>query len=254
MYFTFLEFPRSQYLTSASYVSGSVLEVRNDITKHFNLSYNNTMLQKENTWLRQHQPASFQKLQGSTFKIDDTLFHQQYLYIPATVINSTVTKRNNYFTLNIGYRQGIKRGMGVFSEKGIVGIIHNTSEHFSVVKSVLTENINIDVMIEPIGLFGLLKWDGADPRRGSITGISNDLKIKKWSKVVTRGGSGIFPRGLNVGRIEKLRPVEGKPLWDVVMRYSEDYRTLQRVYVIKNLMQAEQDSLEAAIPEDKEEE
>jgi rod shape-determining protein MreC len=253
-YFTFLEFPRSQYLTSASYVSGSVLEVRNDITKHFNLSYNNDMLQRENTWLRQHQPASFQKLQGHTFKIDDTLFHQQYLFIPATVINSTVTKRNNYFTLNIGYRQGIKRGMGVFSEKGIVGIIHNTSEHFSVVKSVLTENINIDVMIEPIGLFGLLKWDGADPRRGSITGISNDLKIKRWSKVVTRGGSGIFPRGLNVGHIEKLRPVEGKPLWDVVMRYTEDYRTLQRVYVIKNLMQAEQDSLEAAIPEDKEEE
>ncbi len=253
-YFTFLEFPRSQYLTSASYVSGSVLEVRNDITKHFNLSYNNDMLQRENTWLRQHQPTSFQKLQSRTFKIDDTLFHQQYLFIPATVINSTVTKQNNYFTLNIGYRQGIKRGMGVFSEKGIVGIIHNTSEHFAVVKSVLTENINIDVMIEPIGLFGLLKWDGADPRRGSITGISNDLKIKKWSKVVTRGGSGIFPRGLNVGHIEKLRPVEGKPLWDVVMRYSEDYRTLQRVYVIKNLMQAEQDSLEAAIPEDKEEE
>jgi rod shape-determining protein MreC len=252
-YFTFLNFPRSQYLTSASTVSGAVLTVRNDVTKHFNLSKNNDKLQQENSWLRQHLPLSFQRLRNRTYEIDDTLFHQQYLYIPATVINSTVTKMNNYFTLNIGYRQGIKRGMGVFSDKGIVGIIHNTSEHFSVVKSVLTENINIDVMIEPIGLFGLLKWDGRDPRRGSITGISNDLKIKKWSKVVTRGGSGIFPRGLMVGHIEKLNPVEGKPLWDVVMRYSEDYRSLQRVYVIKNLMQAEQDTLEANIPEDKEE-
>lgn len=252
-YFTFLNFPRSQYLTSASTVSGAVLTVRNDVTKHFNLSKNNDKLQQENSWLRQHLPQSFQRLRNRTYEIDDTLFHQQYLYIPATVINSTVTKMNNYFTLNIGYRQGIKRGMGVFSDKGIVGIIHNTSEHFSVVKSVLTENINIDVMIEPIGLFGLLKWDGRDPRRGSITGISNDLKIKKWSKVVTRGGSGIFPRGLMVGHIEKLNPVEGKPLWDVVMRYSEDYRSLQRVYVIKNLMQAEQDTLEANIPEDKEE-
>ncbi|MFN5031414.1 MAG: rod shape-determining protein MreC [Flavobacteriia bacterium] len=252
-YFTFLNFPRSQYLTSASTVSGAILTVRNDVTKHFNLSKNNDKLQQENSWLRQHLPQSFQRLRNRTYEIDDTLFHQQYLYIPATVINSTVTKMNNYFTLNIGYRQGIKRGMGVFSDKGIVGIIHNTSEHFSVVKSVLTENINIDVMIEPIGLFGLLKWDGRDPRRGSITGISNDLKIKKWSKVVTRGGSGIFPRGLMVGHIEKLNPVEGKPLWDVVMRYSEDYRSLQRVYVIKNLMQAEQDTLEANIPEDKEE-
>jgi rod shape-determining protein MreC len=143
--------------------------------------------------------------------------------------------------------------MGVFSDKGVVGIIHNVSDHFSVVKSVLTEEINIDVMIEPIGLFGLLKWNGEDARRGSISGISNDMKIKKWSKVVTRGGSGIFPRGIMVGKIEKLNPVEGKPLWDVVIRFSENYNSLQRVYVIKNLMQEEQEELESTIPPDDEE-
>lgn len=252
-YFTYLNFPRSQYLTSVSRVSGLILTVQNDITKHFNLSTNNYKLQKENIRLRKRLPESFQRMQNGWAKINDTLFHQQYEYIPATVINSTSTKRNNFFTLNIGSKQGIKHGMGVFSDKGIVGIVHIASDHFSVVKTVLTENINVDVMIEPIGLFGLLKWDGRDPRRGSITGISNDLKIKKWSKVTTRGGSGIFPRGLNVGKVEKLNPVEGKPLWDVVIRFSEDYRTIQRVYVIKNLFQEEQNKLESLIPEDKEE-
>ena len=253
VYFTFLNFPRSQYLTSASKVSGLILTVQNDITKHFNLSLNNDKLQKENIRLRNRLPQSFQRMQNGWAKINDTLFHQQYEYIPASVINSTSTKRNNYFTLNIGSDQGVVRGMGVFSDKGIVGIVHTSSTHFAVVKTVLTENINIDVMIEPIGLFGLMKWDGRDPRRGSITGISNDLKIKSWSKVVTRGGSGIFPRGLNVGKVEKLNPVEGKPLWDVVIRFSEDYRTIQRVYVIKNLFQEEQNKLELLIPEDKEE-
>ncbi|MEY3236951.1 MAG: hypothetical protein RI883_1052 [Bacteroidota bacterium] len=253
VYFTYLNFPRSQYLTSASKVSGLILTVQNDITKHFNLSLNNDKLQKENIRLRNRLPESFQRMQNGWAKINDTLFHQQYEYIPASVINSTSTKRNNYFTLNIGSNQGVKRGMGVFSDKGIVGIVHTSSAHFAVVKTVLTENINVDVMIEPIGLFGLMKWDGRDPRRGSITGISNDLKIKRWSKVVTRGGSGIFPRGLNVGKVEKLNPVEGKPLWDVVIRFSEDYRTIQRVYVIKNLFQEEQNKLELLIPEDKEE-
>ena len=253
VYFTFLNFPRSQYLTSASKVSGLILTVQNDITKHFNLSLNNDKLQKENIRLRNRLPQSFQRMQNGWAKINDTLFHQQYEYIPASVINSTSTKRNNYFTLNIGSKQGVVRGMGVFSDKGIVGIVHTSSTHFAVVKTVLTENINIDVMISPIGLFGLMKWDGRDPRRGSITGISNDLKIKRWSKVVTRGGSGIFPRGLNVGKVEKLNPVEGKPLWDVVIRFSEDYRTIQRVYVIKNLFQEEQNKLELLIPEDKEE-
>lgn len=252
-YFSFLNFPRARYLTTASSVSGSILGAKHEVTKHFNLTKNNQNLQKENIRLRKQLPESFHRLQYGTVKINDTLYRQQYEYIPALVINSTVTKRNNYFTLDIGSKQKVKRGMGVFSDKGIVGIVHNVSENYAVVKSVLTENINVDVMIEPIGLFGLLKWDGRDPRRGSIAGISNDQSIKKWSKVVTRGGSGIFPRGLPVGRIEKLKPVEGKPLWDVVIRFSEDYRALQRVYVIKNLLREEQENLESEIPVDKEE-
>lgn len=252
-YFSFLAYPRAQYLTSASNIAGSILKTRHDITRYLNLNRTNAALQRENIRLRKKMPQSFIQINRSKAKIHDTLFHQQYEYIPATVLNSTCTKRNNYFTINTGKLLGIKRGMGVFSDHGIVGIVHNSSKHFAVIKSVLTENINVDVMIQPIGLIGLLKWDGRDPRRGSISGITNDVVIKKGSVVVTRGGSGIFPRNLVVGKVEKLNVIDGKPLWDVVIRFSEDYRRLQRVYVIKNLLQNEQSTLEAKIPEDKEE-
>ena len=251
-YFTYLSYPRSQYLTTASAVSGQLLTYRNDVTKHFQLPYNNRKLQYENIQLRQRLPESFIKVQGALYKIDDTLQHQQYEYIPAVVINSTVNKRNNYFTLSSGKSSGIYRGMGVFSNKGIVGIIHNVSDHYAVVKSVLTEDINIDVMVEKNGIFGLLKWNGKNPKIGTISSISNDLTLKKWSKIVTRGGSGIFPRGLPVGKIKRLKTVEGKPLWDVEIYYSEDYRKLQNVYVIKNLMLNEQKELEKKIPSDEE--
>lgn len=252
-YFTSLNFPRSQYLTTASAVAGSFLSLEYEFTKHWNLSLNNENLQKENIHLRKKNPNTFIRLSNGIVKIDDTLFKQQYDYIPAVIINSTFDKRNNYFTLNIGSAKGVKRGDGVFSDKGIVGVIHNTSANYAVVKSVLTSDINLDVMIENSGAFGLLKWNGRNARIGSIDGISNDIKIKKWSKVVTRGGSGIFPRGIMVGRILKLGTVEGKPLWDVSLVYSEDYRKIQNVYIVKNLFQEEQIKLEKSIPEDKEE-
>jgi len=252
-YFSSLNFPRSQYLTTASAVAGSFLSLEYEFTKHWNLSLNNENLQKENIHLRKKNPNTFIRLSNGIVKIDDTLFKQQYDYIPAVIINSTFDKRNNYFTLNIGSAKGVKRGDGVFSDKGIVGVIHNTSANYAVVKSVLTSDINLDVMIENSGAFGLLKWNGRNARIGSIDGISNDIKIKKWSKVVTRGGSGIFPRGIMVGRILKLGAVEGKPLWDVSLVYSEDYRKIQNVYIVKNLFQEEQIKLEKSIPEDKEE-
>lgn len=250
LYFTFISFPRTQFLTTASTVNGTILEIRSDITKHFALSENNSNLQKENISLRSRLPQSFIKLENNLYKIDDTLFHQQYEYIPATVINSTHHKRNNYFTLNVGKSQGVVRGMGVFSDKGVVGVIHNSSEHYSVVKSCLTEDINIDIMVASTGQFGLLKWNGENPRYGSMAGVSNDTDVKKWSKVVTRGGGGIFPRGLPVGIVTKRTPVEGKPLWDITVKYSENYTSLQRVYVIKNLLKDEQHNLEDLIPED----
>lgn len=188
------------------------------------------------------------------YKIEDTVFEQQYTYIPAEVINSSVTRRNNYFTINVGKLQGIKKGMGVFCHEGVVGVIHYASDHYSLVKTVLTKDINIDVSIQmkKSDLPGLLKWDGSNPRYGMITGINNDLRIKKWSKVVTRGGSGIFPKGLPVGKVSYTEPIEGQALWKVEILFSADYRSLQRVYIIKNLHLEEQEALEAQIPADEE--
>lgn len=256
IYFTFVAFPRTQYLTTASRINGTILEVRNDITKHFALSENNDRLQEENIRLRELLKESGIPLDSPTYedsglvRINDTLYQQQYEFVPATVINSTHTKRNNYFTLNIGSEQGVYRNMGVFCDKGVVGVIHNVSKHYAVVKSVLTEAINIDVMIEKTGQFGLMKWNGEDARIGTMWGVSNDTDVDLWSKVVTRGGGGIFPRGLTVGKVASKAPVEGKPLWDLRIRFSEDYRSLQRVYVIRNLLKKEQKELENLIPDD----
>ncbi len=248
IYFSYLQFPKYQYLTSASLFSGNILKLRNNLTKHFYLNYNNSILQKENIALMDSIPSSFIKLDNGLVKINDTIFNYQYEYTPAIIINSTHNKRNNYFTLNVGSKQNIEPGMGVFSSNGVVGVIHNCSEHFSVVKSCLTKDINIDVMIEETGDFGLLKWDGKDSKYGTLWGISNDSKVKKGSKIITRGGGKIFPRGIIVGRVSKTQLVEGKPLWDISVKFSENYKSLQRVYIIKNLLKKEQEKLESDTP------
>lgn len=254
IYFTFSTFPRSQYLTTASSVSGSILSMRNDITKHFNLSDSNQKLIKENKRLRE-QLEQNKLSEGTTLGLDsvevkteEEFYTQHFEYLEGTVINATFTKRNNYFTLNIGSAQGVTRGMGVISDKGVVGVVHNTSEHFSVVKSCLAKDINIAVVIENSGEPGFLKWDGRDARRGNMAGVSNDRDIKLWSKIVTRGSAGIFPRGLPVGKVEKTKSIEGQPLWDVTVKYAENFRSVQYVYVIHNILQKEQHELELDVP------
>ena len=244
-YTTFVQFPRSQYLTTASSIQGSVLSVRNSLTKHFSLSENNKILQAENILLHKTLPHSFIKLENGLTKINDTLHRLQYEYTPAVVINSTYSKANNYITINTGSKQGIKRGMGVFSSEGIVGVIHNVSPHFSVIKSCLTEKLNTAIMLEETGQDGFLAWNGPDARTGLMTGVSNDSKIKEKTRIVTRGGAGIFPRGLPVGIVDKYEVIEGESLWNITFKFAVDFRSLQNVYIIKNLLLDEQKKIEA---------
>jgi len=247
LYFSFLSYPRSQYLTTASLIGGKLMDIRHAITQHMHLQNTNSELQRKNKKLMGQIPQSFIKIDPRTVKINDTLYQQQYEYIPAEISNSTVNKRNNYFTIKVGKKQGIEVGMGVISDRGIVGVVHRVGEYYSIVQSVLSEHINTSVLIESSGLFGLLKWDGRDPTRGWISGISNDQKIKKGAKVITRENSGIFPKGIAVGEVDELKRIEGIAFWHISIRFSEDYRKVQRVYVVKNLLLDEQQEMEEFI-------
>ena len=247
-YLQYSSFPKSQFLTSASSISGNMYSWKAKLAGYFSLEESNKLLKVENAMLREKISGDLYQVNRNTYKIVDTSFEQQYEYIPACIINSTVTKRNNYFTLDCGSLQGVVQGMGVFSPNGIIGIVHNTSSHYSVVKSLLTQNINIDVEIEGAGLFGFLKWNGKSPLKGTITGVSNDAKIKKGARVVTRETLGLFPRGLLVGYVESFSVLEGKPLWDITIKFNENYSRVKDVYVIKNLLLPERKMLEQTIP------
>ncbi|GAB5416912.1 MAG: hypothetical protein Crog4KO_17790 [Crocinitomicaceae bacterium] len=217
------------------------------MTEFIHLKDNNDWLQKRMADLESKQVRNFLKVDRETIEINDTTYKVQYVYMPAEIVKSTHTFQNNYFTINIGKANGVEKDMGVFGVNGVVGTIYRANEYYSIVKSCLTENINIAAMIEESGEHGFLKWDGKDPRRGSLSGISNDREVKKWSKVITRGSAGTFPKGLPIGKVESTTPIEGKPLWDVKVLFAEDYRRIQRVFVIKNLLRDEQLDLEKGL-------
>lgn len=247
------EFARLQALSTASALNGSIMSARHEITKHFRLEHTNALLAKENAFLRARLKESNYKVQRRSFKIEDTIYQHQYVYYPAVVVGNTFDKRNNYMTIDLGSNSGIKQGWGVISSEGVVGIVHAVGKTYSVVKTVLSKNINIDVSLKDDGAFGLLKWDGVSPSICQVSGISNDITIKKWAHVITRGSSGIFPKGIPVGVVEKRKSIEGKPLWDLQVNLSVDFRRIEYVYVVKNLKYKELQEVNQRIPEDKEE-
>ncbi|MEX2483959.1 MAG: rod shape-determining protein MreC [Brumimicrobium sp.] len=248
-YFSVVSYPRTKFLNSSSRITGTLLSWERNVTKYFYLDEANRKLLAENAELSKKELINYIPVDPKTSIINDTIRELAYERIPATVINSTYSHKNNYFTINAGKLKGVKPKMGVVSSDGVVGIVYDVSDHFAVVKSVLTSNINISAYINGVNAHGLIKYIDNDPRRVSLTGISNDISIKRHSKVQTRGSSAYFPQGEIIGNVEKLEPIEGKPMWDITVRLKQDMRKLHYVYVIKSIFKEELDIIEGKVEE-----
>jgi rod shape-determining protein MreC len=243
-YFSVVSYPRTKFFNSANKVTGTLLSWEREVTKYFYLDSENRKLQSKNAELAKKELVNYISVDPTTTIINDTIRELTIKKIPATVINSSYTHKNNYFTINAGHLKGVERKMGVVSSEGVVGIVYNVSDHYAIVKSILTSTINISAYLDGSNAHGLIKFIKNDPRRVTLTGISNDILIKRHAKVFTRGSGGYFPHGSLIGKVEKLTPIEGEPRWDITVRLEQDMRRLHYVYVIKNFLKPELDELE----------
>lgn len=248
-YFSVMSFPRTRFFNSSQAIVAKMFSWEREVTKYLFLDEANRNLQKENIDLSKQIPLNFVSIDDRTALIEDTLHELAFEHIPVTVINSSYSFTNNYFTINAGTKKGVKRKMGVVSSVGVVGVVYDVSNHYALVKSILTTDFNIPAYISGLDAFGIIKYDGKDPRRVQLTGVSNDMEIKIGSEIKARGSGGYFPQGTPIGKVDKLEPIEGKPMWNISVLLNQDMRKLRYTYVIKNINQLELNELEEGTPE-----
>ncbi len=241
---------RSQMVNTSSELVGWFIEKKHNITKHFSLSAANDSLVRANAELRAQLPESFYPLQGHLFYVDDTLKKQQFQYISATVINSSDNKRNNYFTLNQGYAQGIEIGMGVISDQGAIGQIVDVSEDFSIVMTLLSDDIKLNVKLAKNNEYWLLNWNGKDNTMVQIRDVKRDVPFEIGDKIITRGGDTQFPEGIAVGSIANVVSEDGEQTISLNVQLDINFNAVYHVYVVKNLMKNQQIQLEERILSD----
>ncbi len=251
-------YQNAAFYNSANTYVGKVLEVRSNITDYFRLVQVNQVLVNENARLRERilarEKADDDTLSGLSdsvlVKADSANKPVPYRFISAKVINNSVRRVNNYFTLNIGKQQGITAGLGVVSPQGVAGRVKAVSENYATVTSLLHSQTLISAKLTRDGTFGTIKWDeDDDARTASLYYIPLHVKVFKGDTVVTSGYNSLFPEGILIGRVLSVKKEADKSFFTIKVRLAVDYTKLGFVYVIKNERQAERDSLEAQLKE-----
>jgi rod shape-determining protein MreC len=244
------QYQGAAYFNSSNSFVASINGFSQNVREYFSLRQVNQMLAEENTRLRKSLEQSNRSLPelgiGATA---DSAIIKRFDFVTAKVVNNSVDRFTNFITINKGSDEGIEAGMAVISPQGVVGKVKTTSDHFSVVTSVLNIDIMISGVMKRTGYFGTVQWDGDDSEFTKLNFIPRHVDPQPGDTIITSGYSGIFPEGILIGTIAEKNLRDGAPFYDLKVKLSQDFRRLSYVAVVKSNLLPELDSLEQKIPD-----
>ncbi len=237
-------YQQAVFLTSAGRVSSGIYSVANSVTGYFHLRSINDDLQErlaqlelENINLRMAVQRVDEQIYADSVRPDSAL--APYAFIIARVINNSVSRPNNFITLNRGAEDGIAPEMGVVDQNGIVGIVNVTGPHTARIISLLNSDLRISCKIKGSDAFGSLVWDGHSPRQAVLEELPRHVQFAPGDTIITSGFSAVFPEGIPVGTVvEQLRDADDN-FYSLRIDLLTDFATLSTVRVIRNFRKDE---------------
>ena len=201
----------------------------------------NILLQHETDSLR-HLLAEALKDSSATEKKQNTLL-QDIKLIPAHNVDNIVRNRDNLLVINAGSNAGVEPEMGVVSGTGVVGIVSAVTPHYSLVISILNSHSSISCRLRKTDYFGYLKWKGGNTLRAYMEDVPRHAHIKVGDIVETSGFSNVFPAGIFLGKVAKIKNSSDGLAYELEILLGTDMSNLRHVNVISNLNKKELDSL-----------
>lgn len=247
--FRFNHYQQGVFFTSANVVTGKVYELSGGISSYFHLKSTNEALLDRNLALEQQitqLEKSLKEFYSDSLEIVSIKNTPltDYNIFKANVINNSLTKADNYLTIDKGEKDGIRPEMGVVDANGVVGIVYMTSPYYSVIISLLNSKSNISCKILGSDYFGYLKWEDGDSRYAYLKDLPRHAAFNLGDTVVTSGYSTVFPAGVMVGTVDDMSDSHDGLSYLLKVKLATDFGKVSTVRVLSRSGQQEQHELE----------
>jgi rod shape-determining protein MreC len=162
-------------------------------------------------------------------------------------VNRYLIFPNNYFTLHRGEKQGVRKDMGVISPDGVMGVVVNTGDNYSVVMSLLHLQSRISGRVKKSGETGQVYWDGKTPSTIFINNLPKSVPIVKGDSIVTSQYGTYFPQGILIGTVTEILNDKSSNFYTLKLKPATNFSSVEHALVIENLQADEQKKLEEAV-------
>jgi len=170
--------------------------------------------------------------------LKDTL---KYPLIPALTVSKSFTIAQGTITLNAGSDNGVKPGMPVINEKGLVGIIYATSKEYSIARTLKNFELKLVVKNERSRVDGVLKWNGEDL---VIVNVPKTYDIEPGDRIVCSELSSIVSLPIPIGIVVGLQNVQTGIFNSVKIKPYADFSRTENVFVIGVIESKQKNDLE----------
>ena len=234
-------YTKAKLITASNYVVGGIYSQLSGIGSYFRLKRENAALNAELAELRNRLDGLLPSTArdsvlspADSAVLTDTAGRRKYEYYPAKVVNNSITRQENYITIDRGADDGMRPDMALVAEGGIAGYIVGCSDRFSVCLSVLNRNFRTSGKIKGGDYFGSVYWDGTSYRHLTLSEIPKYAQIHAGDTIVTTAHSSIFPPDLTIGTVESFE-LNNATYYDVKVRLHTDIAALNNVLAVRYL-------------------
>ena len=164
--------------------------------------------------------------------VDFARANPENTYKAAVVIGRDPSPFLRYVIINIGSNDGIRAGMPVVTQRGLVGRVDAVVAEAARVQLITDADSVVNIRLQSAQTEAVLI--------GSLTGdltldmISQDVTIESGDVVLTSGLGGDYPANLLIGQVVSIRKLEYELFQQATVQAIVDFTRLEYVLVITN--------------------
>ena len=159
-------------------------------------------------------------------KLKDTL---KYPLIPANIVSKSFSKIQGTITINAGIKDGVKPGMPVINDEGLIGVVYNSSDDYSIARTLKNFDLKITVKDQRSRIDGIMKWNGENL---VIINVPKTYDVEPGDRIITSDISSIIPVPLPVGVVTGLSNIKTGIFNEVKVKPFVDFLRVENVFVL----------------------
>lgn len=143
--------------------------------------------------------------------------------------------------INRGEKDSIKVGMPVINHLGLIGIVYQTSNDFSLIRTLRNSKLKIAVEAQRSGVQGILSWE---VEKLTLKNIPATYDINIGDRIITSDFSTLFPPKIPIGVVVKKENNISGLVSDIVIQPYVDFNKINNLFVKKLVISKELNEFE----------